>query len=109
MELNQPLTDQLGLYYSHAIFGRSYLHVATYILQMLLKMHDTSYLVSQSNNYMYSALQCNIAFVSFCTEMIVGSTYSITCADSFITSREGASLASPAPSQKVRVWRNTNT
>ena len=49
LELNQ-LVDQLELYYSHAIFGRSHLHVATYILQMLLKMHDTSsYLVSQPN------------------------------------------------------------
>ena len=49
LELNQ-LADQLELYYSHAIFGRSHLHVATYILQILLKMHDTSsYLVSQPN------------------------------------------------------------
>ena len=36
LELNQ-LADQFELYYSHAIFGRSHLHVATYILQMLLK------------------------------------------------------------------------
>ena len=49
LELNQ-LADQLELHYSHAIFGRSHLHVATYILQMLLKMHGTSsYLVSQPN------------------------------------------------------------
>ena len=49
LELNQ-LADQLELHYSHAIFERSHLHVATYILQMLLKMHDTSsYLVSQPN------------------------------------------------------------
>ena len=49
LELNQ-LADQFELHYSHAIFGRSHLHVATYILQMLLKMHDTSsYLVSQPN------------------------------------------------------------
>ena len=49
LELNQ-LADQLELHYYHAIFGRSHLHVATYILQMLLKMHDTSsYLVSQPN------------------------------------------------------------
>ena len=41
---------ELNLHYSHTIFGRSHLHVATYILQMLLKMHDTSsYLVSQPN------------------------------------------------------------
>ena len=49
LELNQ-LADQLELHYSHAVFGQSHLHVATYILQMLLKMHDTSsYLVSQPN------------------------------------------------------------
>ena len=39
LELNQ-LADQLVLHYSHAIFGRSHLHVATDILQVLLKIHD---------------------------------------------------------------------
>ena len=81
LELNQ-LADQLNSLLSCNLWT-IISHVATYILQMLLKMHDTSsYLVSQPN---YTTrivppitLQYSTVFASFCTEMIVGSIRTVS-------------------------------